>query len=387
MRIGIVTQSYYPKPGGVTEVVHYSARELRRLGHEVTIITTKYSNRDEESPDVLRIGRNALVPVNGAWVNVTIALRMRNKLESIFREGAFDIIQTHCPLVPTLPLASLRAAGKDQKIVGTFHAAAESNALYHLFRKALDKRARRLDGRIAVSEPARDFANLYFPGRYEIISNGIDCERFSPSVDPLDEPDEGRLRILYVGRMDQRKGVPYLMQAIPLAQKRLKSKIELLLVGEGRLRSILFQRPLLLHGAEMRKVGRVDPELLPRYYRSADIFCSPATGRESFGIVLLEAMSSGVPVIASDIPGFRRVISHGIDGLLTRPRDPESLAEAIVKLGSSRSYRMDLGSKGRKKALQYDWSIIAKRLEEIFLRILEGNTCRQQPTPVHQSMG
>ena len=387
MRIGIVTQSYYPKPGGVTEVVHYSARELRLLGHQVTIVTTNYSGRDETSPGVRRIGRNALVPVNGAWVNVTIALRMREKLERIFREENFDIIQTHCPLVPTLPLATLGAVRSDQKIVGTFHAAAESNALYRIFRNVLERRARKLDARIAVSEPAHTFASLYFPGRYEIVPNGIDCERFNPSVSPIEEPDEGSIRILYVGRMDQRKGVPYLMKAIPLAQKRLGARIELLLVGEGRLRSSFFPRPLRLHGAEIRAVGRVDPELLPRYYRSADIFCSPATGRESFGIVLLEAMASGVPVIASDIPGYRRVISHEIDGLLTNPKDPDALAEAIVALGSSRSFRRELGSSGRKKALQYDWPIIAKRLEKIFLRTLEGNSCQQQPIPVRQTMG
>ena len=387
MRIGIVTQSYYPKPGGVTEVAHYSARELRRLGHHVTIITANYSSRDERSPGVRRIGRNVLVPVNGAWVNVTVALDMHGKLERIFEEENLDIIQTHCPLVPTLPLAALSAARDGQKIVGTFHAAAEGNALYRIFRKALDRRAGRLDARIAVSEPARAFAELYFPGRYEILPNGIDCERFSPAVSPIEERGGGRIRILYVGRMDQRKGVPYLLKAIPLAQKRLDARIELVLVGEGRLRSLLFPKPARLRGAEIRAIGRIEPELLPRYYRSADIFCSPATGRESFGIVLLEAMASGVPVIASDIPGFRRVISHGVDGLLTRPRDPDAIAEAIVTLGSNGSYREELGSRGRKKALRYDWPIIVKRLEEIFLRTLKGETCQKPRVPARQSAG
>ena len=98
-------------------------------------------------------------------------------------------------------------------------------------------------------------------------------------------------------------------------------------------------------------------------------------------------MASGVPVIASDIPGFRRVISHGVDGLLTRPRDPDAIAEAIVTLGSNGSYREELGSRGRKKALRYDWPIIVKRLEEIFLRTLKGETCQKPRVPARQSAG
>jgi phosphatidylinositol alpha-mannosyltransferase len=387
MKIGIVSQSYYPKPGGVTEVVHYTARELRRLGHSVTIITTNYWSSDETYTGVKRIGRNMLVPVNGAWVNVTLAVRMREKLAKIFREEDFDIIQTHCPLVPTLPLVTLRAARSDQKIVGTFHAAAESNVAYAIFRRALNSRAERLDVRIAVSEPARQFASRYFPGQYEIVPNGIDCDRFNPAVQPLDALDGGSLKVLYVGRMDKRKGVPYLLRALPIAQKKLRRKIQLILVGEGRLRGIISPRPIFMHGAEIVPMGRVNPELLPRYYRSADIFCSPATGRESFGIVLLEAMASGVPVIATNIPGYRGVISHEREGLLVRPSDPEALAEALVTLGSSPLLRKEFGARGREKALQYDWPIIVKRLEEIFRQTLGEEQCRQRCTAAHRNTG
>jgi phosphatidylinositol alpha-mannosyltransferase len=387
VKICIVSQSYYPKPGGVTEVVHYTARELRRLGHTVEIITTNYWGRNEDYDGVKRIGRNMLVPVNGAWVNVTLAFRMREKLARIFAEGDFDIIQTHCPLVPTLPLVALQAAGRKQKIVGTFHAAAHSNAAYGIFRKALDRRAQRLDIRIAVSEPAQRFAARYFPGEYEIVPNGIDCERFNPSVRPLDTLKDDCIRVLFVGRMDKRKGVPYLIKALPLAEKKIGRKIELMLVGEGRLRNIVFPRTMFKHGTEIISVGRVDPSLLPRYYRSCDIFCSPATGRESFGIVLLEAMASGIPVVASDIPGYRRVLSHERDGLLVRPKDPASLAEALATLCSNPSLRREFGERGREKALQYDWPIIVRKLEGILLRALGEKECQDRSTVVHQNMG
>ena len=387
MRIGIVTQSYYPKPGGVTEVAHYTARELRRLGHDVLIITTNYWCDAEPAPGVVRIGKNMIVPVNGAWVNVTIGRRLRHQMSEIFRENYLDLILTHCPLVPTLPLIALEAAGRDQKIVGTFHAAAQSNAGYALFRKPLDRRARRLDLRIAVSEPAREFANRYFPGDYEIVPNGIDCERFNPGVQPLYPSRDGALTILYVGRMDKRKGVPYLLRALPIARKEMKRDIRLIMVGEGKLRGALLHRPISMHGVEIVMAGRVSPADLPRYYASADIFCSPATGRESFGIVLLEAMASGVPVVASDIPGYRRVVSDGQEGLLVIPKDPSSLAEAVLRLEKDPSGRSELGRNGVQKARLYDWPAITARLEEPLLRTFGVTAPAREPEAIHQGIG
>ncbi|UCF06700.1 MAG: glycosyltransferase family 4 protein [bacterium] len=370
MRIGIVTQSYYPKPGGVTEVAHYTALGLRSRGHHVTIITTRYSRNDRGDSGIIRIGRNIIVPVNGAWVNVTAGIGLKRMLAGIFRREAFDIIQTHCPLVPTLPLLTLEAATVDQRIVGTFHATAESNIAYRLFRRALDRRAQRLDLRLAVSEPARRFAHKYFPGRYTVIPNGIDCERFNPNPAPVSNPEDTAIGILYVGRMDKRKGLPYLLRAIPIAQNRLKRKIRLTIVGEGRLRRLLLPKPLDLSGAEIRFCGRVHPRDLPQYYRSADIFCSPATGQESFGIVLLEAMASGVPVIASNIPGFRMVVTHRKDGLLVTPKSPTAIAEAIVELAEDNRLAENLRIQGRETAKRYDWPVVIDELERTFLQLL-----------------
>jgi phosphatidylinositol alpha-mannosyltransferase len=294
---------------------------------------------------------------------------------------------THCPLVPTLPLLALEAAGRDQKIVGTFHAAAQSNAGYALFRKPLAKRARRLDLRIAVSEPARAFANSYFPGDYEIVPNGIDCDRFNPRIEPLSPPTEKALTILYVGRMDKRKGVPYLLQALPLARKNMKRDIRLIMVGEGKLRGALLHRPIPMNGIEIVLAGRVSPEDLPRYYTSADIFCSPATGRESFGIVLLEAMASGIPVVASDIPGYRRVVSDERDGLLAAPRDPSALAAAILRLEKDPQGRDELGRNGVEKAHLFDWPTITARLEKALLRSIGETESAREPEAIHQGIG
>ncbi len=388
MKIGIVTQSYYPKPGGVTEVVAHSARELLRRGHGVTVITTSYPGRNGPEPGIIRIGRNVLLPVNGAWVNVTAGVGLKRRLRLIFEREAFDVVHTHCPLVPTLPILTLQITGCGHRTVGTFHATAERHIGYALFRRPLMKLAGRLDARIAVSASAERFAVRYFPGSYEIIPNGVDCERFNPDVEPLARWRDNRLNVLFVGRMDRRKGLPDLFRALSVAQRKTKRGVRLILVGEGKLRGMLTPKPLDFHGAEIVSVGRVDPAVIPRYYRTADIFCAPATGQESFGIVLLEAMASGIPVIASAIPGFRHVVTHGREGFLVPPHTPAALADAILELGSDPTLRRDLGALGRRKALAYHWPAVIDSLERVLFRVISTDAdARQASKHVQQTTG
>ncbi len=384
MRIAIVTQSYYPRPGGVTEVAHYTARHLKEKGHLVKIITTRYNSEKRNESDVIRIGRNMLVPVNGAWVNVTVGIGLKKRLREIFESYEFDIIQTHCALVPTLPLLSIKAVLPWQKLIGTFHAAAEKNIAYRIFQGALNRRAMRFDRRIAVSDAAMRFAAKYFPGEYTIVPNGIDCDRFNPANEAIEKYRDGSFNILYVGRMDKRKGVSYLLKALPIVQRNMKKKVRLILVGEGKLRRVFCQRPLRMNGAEVIFTGRVSPEDLPRYYRTADLFCSPATGQESFGIVLLEAMASGVTVVASDIPGYRQVINNGIDGILVPPRDPRLLAKAILDVAGDEAFNAQLSKAGREKALTYDWKIVVDMLEKIFMETLGLQTQAKKTQQVVQ---
>ncbi|MDD4856926.1 MAG: glycosyltransferase family 4 protein [Candidatus Krumholzibacteria bacterium] len=381
MKIGIVSQSYYPRPGGVTEVAHFTARELRRLGHEVKIITTHYSGPESDDPNVIRIGHNVLVPVNGAWVNMTVGFSLRGELRRIFDRERFDIIHAHCPLVPTLPLMSLEVARAGQKVVGTFHAAAQRNFFYWLFRRPLSRRIRRLDLRMAVSEAASSFAGRYFPGNFEILPNGIDCTRFKPGLEPIGRFKDGRFNVLFVGRMDPRKGVPYLFRAMPAIARELGGAVRFLIVGEKGLRTFLCPKPMDMHGAEVACVGHVSAEELPRYYATADVFCSPATGQESFGIVLLEAMASAVPIVASDIPGYRTILTHGREGLLVPPKDPGRIAQAIVALARDGGMRKELALRGREKAIRYDWPIIVRRLEEIYHGVLGSETIRLEEEP------
>lgn len=369
MKIGIVTQSYYPRPGGVTEVVHHTARELRRLGHDVRIVTTHYRGPEPPEPGVVRIGRNVLVPMNGAWVNMTVGADLPGELRRIFARERFDVIHTHCPLVPTLPLLTIGAVDDGQRLVGTFHAAAERNLAYAILRGPLARRAARLDARMAVSEAARAFVSKYFPGEYEIVPNGIDCGRFRPDLEPIARLRDGRFNILFVGRLDRRKGLTYLCRAVPRVARELGGAVRLVIVSDRGVRRFLCPSPIDRRGAEILWTGPVTGEELPRYYATADVFCSPATGQESFGIVLLEAMATGTAVVASDIPGYRTVVEHGRNGVLVPPRDVDALARALVGSARDGERRSRLAAEGRRTAERYDWPIVARRLEEIYRRV------------------
>jgi len=370
VRIGIVTQSYYPRYGGVTENVYHTARELRARGHHVTIITSRFRRGESNHGDgVVRIGYNLLVPWNGAFVDVTVGRRLGERLQSVFASYRFDVVHTHCPLVPTLPLLAVERARGIQ--VGTFHSTSERSLAFEVFRKPLARRIARLDGRIAVSATARDFIARYFPGDYRVIPNGVDLARFRPEapiIPGLRERD--RVHILFVGRLDPRKGVHVLLQAMPEVLERTRDRVRLWVVGDSYLKPRLERSVPSAARHAVRFFGHVPSTDLPSYYASADIFASPATGNESFGIVLLEALASGRAVVASDIAGYRSVITPGVDGIMVPPGDPASLARALVALAQDEALRAELSARGRQRAQEFSWPRVTAQIESCYLQLL-----------------
>jgi len=374
LNIAIVTHAYYPQYGGVTEHVHHTALELRKRGHKVTIITCGHRNADcRDNDDVVRVGSNLLIKYNKAYVNLTIGWNIYGKMRRLLRDGRYDIVHVNCPLVPVLPLAATRTA-RNSLIFGTFHASAKSSAGYLLFKPFLKQYHRRLDGRIAVSKPAMDFVQKYFGGDYRIIPNGVDVSRFNPFNEPIKELTDGALNVLFVGRPDPRKGLEYLLRAMDTVSAGCKSKVRLVVIGDGPKRAMYEAMVDGRHGDSIVFLGSVSRDLLPRYFSSASVFCSPATGNESFGIVLLEAMASGVPIVASDIPGYRTVVSSGEEGLLTRARDHKALADAILRLLNDEKLRAAMGARGREKALNYSWSKVADQIEDYYFDVLSSRS-------------
>ncbi len=262
---------------------------MSRMGHDVWIITSKYGRERESEGHIIRLGTGWAAPANGSVGRVTLGLRFKHQARDVLEEQRFDILHFHEPLVPFLSPTMLDAS--DTVNIATFHAFGGFSPSYWIGAKFAGRLADKLDGRIAVSGAARHFISRYFPGEYRIIPNGVDLERFQ-TAEPYEELRDGTLNILFVGRLEERKGLTHLLQAYHRLRKR-RVDARLLVIGGGpKLRE--YKRFVGLRGIrDVEFLGRVSDEQKVRYFASADIYCAPNTGQESFGIVLLEAMAAG----------------------------------------------------------------------------------------------
>ena len=370
MKIGIVSQSYYPRYGGVTEHVHHTSLELRRRGHDVTIVTSRFrSGETSDYPGVYRVGYNILIPFNRAFVDFTVGVTLRQELRRIFREQDFDLVHTHCPTAPSLPIMAIQAAACPQ--VGTFHTTGGRSLLQDVFHSYLTRVVERLDARIAVSKTAHDTAAMYYPGEYSIIPNGVDVERFHPSVPPFAEwRDPDHVNLLFVGRLDPRKGLQHLLAALPEVVARTRGRARLLIVGDSYLRPRYEASVGKAIKDHVHFLGHVPSADLPRWYATGDIFVSPASGNESFGIVLVEAMAAGRTVAASDIPGYRSVVVPEQNGAMFPPGDVTALADVLVRLVEDPERRRALAARGRERSLEFAWPRVTDQIEAVYRAVL-----------------
>lgn len=370
MKIALVSQPYYPIAGGVTEHVWHLGMELQRRGHTITVITGGGKGIDDRGLRVIRLGRQVPLALNGAYVHVTVGLRLKSELRAIERRERFDIVHIQSPVDPFLPLFATEAMQAPK--IGTFHTYGDNMTLFRLFNGRLHHALQKLHVRIAVSPAAEAFiTRSYSDIKFRIIPNGIDPEQFSPTISPIQPTNPTMPTILYVGRMDPRKGARYLLATIPYLEKELKD-YRILIVGGGWMRKV-YDKLIPLHlQHRVEFAGYVTTADLPKYYRSADIFCSPATGGECFGIVLLEAMASGVPIVASDIEGYRWVVEPGKEGILVPPKSPAHLANALIELAKDPVRRKQMGEMGRAKALTYAWTKVTDRIEGVYREVLKG---------------
>jgi phosphatidylinositol alpha-mannosyltransferase len=362
LKVALVTPYGYPHPGGVNDHVRNQYEQLRGLGHDAWIITSKYGKERESEGHVIRLGTGWAFPTNGSIGRVTLGWQFKEQAREILAEHAFDILHFHEPLVPFLSPTVLDQS--ETVNIATFHAFGGFSPSYWVGRRWGGRLAEKLHGRIAVSSAARHFIARYFPGDYRIIPNGVDIEQYADAR-PIPELRDGTLNILFVGRLEERKGLIHLLKAYHRLRKR-HIDARLLVVGAGgKLRE--YRRYVGLRQIrDVEFVGRVSEAQKARYFASSDIFCAPSTGQESFGIVLLEAMAAGVPIVASDIHGYKNVVQRDVSGLLVEPRNHRQLAAALYSLARDPELRRKMGAAGRASAPEYSWPNVTRQVVEFY---------------------
>jgi phosphatidylinositol alpha-mannosyltransferase len=362
MKIGLVCPYIYPDAGGVAQHVGYLYENLRLRGHDVRIITASHGPQRASEGDVIRLGVGFSVPTNGSMGTLTFSPRYLPQIRAMLRHERFDLLHFHEPFVPFLSLFLLRESTSVN--VATFHAYAGFSPSYEFGGRVLGSYARRLHGRITVSAAARHFIDRFFPGDYKVIPNGVDVDRFRRAV-PIARWQDGTRNLLFVGRHEPRKGLLELLKAYRLLRKT-GCDCRLLVVGSGpqereARRYVATRR---LHGVEF--LGRVTDAEKAQLFRTTDIYVSPATGGESFGIVLLEAMAAGAPIVCSDIHGYKGVVRRGREGLLVPPRQPKPLAAAIGRLLGDEALRREMSEAGRQRAEEFSWPRVTARVEAYY---------------------
>ena len=365
MKVGLVSPYDFASPGGVTDHVRNLSRQLKASGH-TTHIFAPSSRKDVEQEDrnFHRIGSPIAIPVNDSVARITLSFHLANQVAAIVEREAFDVLHFHEPLMPALPMTLLRLSTTAN--IGTFHAFAKSNVGYYYGRPLLQPYLDHLHRGIAVSEPARAFFNRYFPEYpLRVIPNGIDVSVYRPGLSPIRHLRDENVNVLFVGRLEKRKGLGDLLRGYEAMRSRV-TRSRLIIVGDGPLRGRVESFISRRRVPDVVMAGYVPNTVLPRYYATADIFCAPATGGESFGIVLLEAMATGLPVVATEVPGYMSVLDPGKDSLTVRPKSWAELGAALVILARDPELRRRLATAGYEKAQRYSWPAVASQVVEVY---------------------
>ncbi|MYY11539.1 glycosyltransferase [Streptomyces sp. SID4919] len=365
MRIGIVCPYSWDVPGGVQFHIRDLAEHLIRLGHEVSVLAP--SDDDTPLPPyVVSAGRAVPVPYNGSVARLNFGFLSAARVRRWLHDGTFDVIHIHEPAAPSLALLTCWAA--QGPIVATFHTSNPRSramiAAYSILQAALEK----ISARIAVSEYARRTLVEHLGGDAVVIPNGVDVDFFA-HAEPRPEWQGGTIG--FIGRIDEpRKGLPVLMKALPriLAER---PGTRLLVAGRGDAEDALAPLPAELR-SRVEFLGMISDEDKARLLRSVDLYVAPNTGGESFGIILVEAMSAGAPVLAADLDAFAQVLDQGAAGELFANEDAGALAGAAVRLLGDEERRAELSRHGSKHVRRFDWSTVGADILSVYETVTAG---------------
>ncbi|MBI1802351.1 MAG: glycosyltransferase family 4 protein [Chloroflexi bacterium] len=383
LKIALVSPYDHSVAGGVRSHIVGLDKEFRAQGHTVKILAPA-SDEANLAPNVICVSDHVVpVGVSGSKARITLSLSVWRTVKRILREEQFDVVHIHEPLMPTLPIFVLRHSRS--VTIGTFHAYRESYFGYNYTKVILRRLMHRLDARAVVSPAVLPYVTQYFPGHYEIVPNGIDIEKFGAAdIPPLKKFMDGKLNILFVGRLDKRKGFRNLLQAFHDIKQQVPEARLIVAGAYSKDDKEEYVRTTRQSGLrDVKFVGYIPSDELPSYYRTAHVFCAPSTGFESFGLVLLEAMAAGAPLVASDIPGYRSVVHDGQEGLLVPPENEPALASAIVRLLKDEPLRRQMSEAGRRTAAQYSWTHVAQCTLDLYERCITRRRAQQSDSELH----
>jgi phosphatidylinositol alpha-mannosyltransferase len=360
LRILLVSPYDLTHPGGVTSHVFDLAHQFERLGHEILVAGPSGDGPLPQNGYTYHVGSSIKFLSPGDSARVNLNPWIHGSVRELLKSRKFDVIHMHEPFLGFIG-ASFMKFGEGVK-VGTFHTWREGpHVPYLAFLPLVRHWNKSLDGRVVVSEAARNTINRYVKSEYRLIPNGVDYRRFACEVAPPLHLQDGRPTLLFVGRIEARKGIPYLLQAYRLVKEHVKDA-RLVIVGEGGLRHEYQQLSAKMGLQDVLFEGYVPPEALPGYYQRAYVFCSPSTVNESFGITLLEAMASHAPAVATSINGSNTLGEDGVTGLIVPPKEPQLMAHAVLRLLDNQALASRLADAAQERARRFDWEEIARSL-------------------------
>ena len=353
MRIGMACPYSFDVHGGVQSHVLQLAEVMRERGHYVSVLAP--SSPRVELPDYVVSGGRALpVPYNGSVARLRFGPATHRMVKRWLADGEFDVLHLHEPNAPSLSLLALMIA--DGPIVATFHTSTTKSLSLSVFQGILRPWNEKIMGRIAVSDLARRWQIEALGSDAVQIPNGVNVASLASAPLLPGYPRSGKT-VLFLGRFDEpRKGMSVLLDALPALVERF-GEIELLIVGRGDEDDLREQAGEL--AGHLKFLGQVDDTQKASALRSADVYCAPNTGGESFGIVLVEAMAAGTAVVASDLDAFRRVLEGGRAGRLVPVEDPVALAEALITVLADDTVQADYVAAAAEAVRQYDWQVVA----------------------------
>lgn len=360
MRIGMVCPYSFDVPGGVQSHVLQLAEVMRGRGHQVSVLAP-FSPHTTLPDYVVSGGRAVPIPYNGSVARLRFGPATHRKVKKWLADGDFDVLHLHEPNAPSLSMLALNIA--EGPIVATFHTSTTKSLTLSVFQGILRPMHEKIIGRIAVSDLARRWQMEALGTDAVEIPNGVDVASFAAAPRLHGYPRPGKT-VLFLGRFDEpRKGMAVLLDALPRIVEHYED-LQLLIVGRGDEDQLRAQAGALAR--HLRFLGQVDDAGKASAMRSADVYCAPNIGGESFGIVLVEAMAAGTPVVASDLDAFRRVLRDGEAGALVPVGDSAALADAVIAVLGSDVLRERYATAGSRAVQRYDWSVVASQIMRVY---------------------